>query len=109
VGIVSERNSGRGALPLPPRRTAEPTCERFGARHPNNRPAVDEDSFHQRGPAHRRELSPSMSQESLLSVGVATPTVREALAKSTTSVGTTAHARTPPHDACLLTVVSPVW
>ena len=51
-----------------------------------------QDPFHQQKTSLRGQLRPTMGHESLLSVGVHTPTVMEALAVSTTLVGTTARS-----------------
>lgn len=59
---------------------------------PGDRPSQLLDPLDQHPSAERGQPCPTMSHESLLSVGVATPTVKEALLVSTTFVGTTARA-----------------
>jgi hypothetical protein len=92
--------AGPGRAVLEPRLSllpvaAEPLVDRRSG-HPGSlgglpgHPAQDRHPLHQQKPPLRRQLRPTMGHESLLSAGVHTPTVMEALAVSTTLVGTTA-------------------
>src|SRR5439155_26519890 len=71
---------------------------RGGLRRLSDRPAVDQDAFHEHATPVRRELRPTMGHESLLPArSLFNPEpCREALLRSTTLVGTTPSRRRRP-------------